>query len=84
MMISRRIFLQDMALVASAPALSNLLLISSTAQSKASAPPGSSPPKPAAEKVVFKIYGWDHECEDESKDHHVWMNINDSWRTAWR
>jgi hypothetical protein len=83
-MISRRTFLQDMALVASAPAFSNLLLISSAAPSNASVPPGALPPKPAMKKVVFKIHGWDRQCENESDGDHVWISISDSWRTVWR
>lgn len=83
-MINRRTFLQDMALVASAPALTNLLLISSTAQSAASVSPGCSQPQLAGRNVVFKIHGWDHQCEYEPKDNQVWISINGSWRTAWR
>ena len=61
-MIDRRTFLRDMALVASAPAFTNLLL-SSTAQSPASMLPGALQPRPAGGRemtdVVFKIHNWD-------------------------
>jgi hypothetical protein len=80
-MINRRTFLQNVALVASAPAFTNLILISSNAQ-PVTAPRNSFRPQSAAGNVVFKINGWDCPCENE--DNQVWMNINGSWRTAWR
>ena len=62
-MIDRRTFLRDMALVASAPILTNFLLLSSTAQSPASLLPGPLQPQPArgmeVTGVVFKIHNWD-------------------------
>lgn len=71
-------------MVASAPAITNLLLISSTAQSRASESPTPLKRQPAAGNVVFKINGWDRQCENEAKDDQVWIRIDQSWRTAWR
>jgi hypothetical protein len=52
-----------MAFVASSPALTNLLLLSSTAQSPASMLPGPLQPQPTVGRemtgVVFKIHNWD-------------------------
>ena len=68
MIIGRRTFIQGAALVATAPAVANLLSLSSTAQSHASPLPGWFPPQLAADGtrmncVLFKIDGWDR-CED--------------------
>jgi hypothetical protein len=73
-----------MAWVASAPALSNLLALSSRAQSPASVSPNLSQPQPTAKKATFKIHGWNHPGENEAKGDQVWIGINQSWRTAWR
>jgi hypothetical protein len=83
-MINRRTFLQNVSFVASAPAFTNLILMSSTAKSAAAAPKDSFKPQPATGNVAFKINGWDRPCENETEDNQVWMNINGSWRTAWR
>jgi hypothetical protein len=83
-MINRRTFLQNVAFVASAPALTNLFLISSTAQSPASESVATSKPQPPGKNAVFKIHGWDRQGGSESQDNQVWISINDSWRTAWR
>jgi hypothetical protein len=45
---------------------------------------GSLSSQPNGGNIVFKINGWDHESEKESRDNQVWMSINGSWRTAWR
>ena len=73
MIIGRRIFIQGTAaLVATAPALANLLSLSSTAQSHASPLPGPLLPQLAGDgtnmnRVLFKIDGWDR-CEDIAID----------------
>ena len=72
MTISRRIFVQGTALVAIAPALTNLLSLSSITQSHASPLPGSLLPQLAPggtdmSCIAFKIDGWDR-CEDIAID----------------
>jgi hypothetical protein len=83
-MISRRTFLQDMAFVSLAPAIGNLLLVSSTPQSSAAVSPAPLHPQLAVGNAIFKIHGWDQLCDNESKENQVWLSINGSWRTGWR
>jgi hypothetical protein len=64
MTVSRRTFILGTAVVATAPALAELLTLSSTAQSHASLLPGLLPPQRAADGAdtkcaLFKICGWD-------------------------
>jgi hypothetical protein len=80
MLINRRTFIMDMAVVASAPAMANLLLHASPTP----VPQDSLPSQPNGGNVVFKIRGWDRPCENDTEVYQVWININDSWRTAWR
>ena len=68
MIIGRRAFIQAAALIATTPALENLLSLSLTAQSDASLLPSPLPQQLAADGtdmncVIFKIHGWDL-CED--------------------
>lgn len=98
-MMDRRTFILRTTLVGTAPALANLLLLPSAAQSRA-ALQRPSPPQPAADgsdvnSVVFKIHGWDccdnitkissaSPATNEPPTDLVWICINQSWRTAWR
>ena len=84
MTINRRTFLQDMAIVSIAPAISNLLLVSSAAQSSAAVSPAPLHSQPAGGNSILKIHGWDQQCDNELKENQVWLSINGSWRTAWR
>jgi hypothetical protein len=64
MMIGRRTFIVGTALVATTPAIVNLLSLSSPAQSRALPLPGPLPPQLAVggtdmNRVVCKIDGWD-------------------------
>jgi hypothetical protein len=87
MMMDRRTFILRTTLVGTAPALANLLLLPSAAQSRA-ALQRPSPPQPAADgsdvnSVVFKIHGWDY-SDNPVSGNQVSIKINQSWRTAWR
>ena len=71
MMIGRRTFILGTALVATTPALTNLLSLSSTARSHASPLPGKLQPQlPAGESdmncLVWKIDGWER-CDNRER-----------------
>jgi hypothetical protein len=70
MMINRRIFVQSAALVGAAPALANLLLLSSGPQSRESLTAPLLGPHTAVHSApnsaLFKIDGWD--CNDTEVD----------------
>lgn len=99
MTIGRRTFLRHSALVGTLSALASFLSLSSIV-SHAELLPASSSPQPDevgtdSNSVEFKIDGWN--CADGGsttspsdpttsvipKDH-VWLSINQSWRSAWR
>jgi hypothetical protein len=85
-MMDRRIFMQGAALVATVPAIANLLSLASATPSNtplnpAPLPGQSAPPQAAAACAPLKIHGWDCESDNDSQ---AVIRITQSWRTAWR
>ena len=81
-MMDRRIFIQGAALVATVPAIANLLLPSSIAPSNPrSLPVHFAPAQAAADTPLVKIHGWDC-CTDN--DSQAVIRMTQSWRAAWR
>ena len=78
MMIDRRTFIiQGATLLATAPALADVLRRSSPTRTPLITEAG-----PDENFTVFKIHGWDHCGGDASNE--VWFTIGQSWRGAWR
>lgn len=82
MMIGRRIFIQGMAFVASAPAFAATLLYG----------PRRGPvivSEDETSRMVVKINGWDQIAEAagegaSASDETVWLGVNRAWRANWR
>lgn len=91
MIFDRRRFIVGAVIVAGTPVLGSFLSLSSSAQSTAACPSIPSPTQTAGAvtdptSVLFKIQGWSLP-EAQSADqgaYEVLININQSWRTAWR
>jgi hypothetical protein len=92
MMIDRRIFIQGVRVVATAPALAAFCALSSTGQPQpwSDVLPQDDVWQTDWNAIVFKIEGWDC-CNDTaggvdrlSTENAVWIRINRSWRAAWR
>ena len=80
MTIDRRTFIiQGATLLATAPALADVLTRSSPARTPLTTEAG-----PDENSTVFKIHGWDHYGGEASNGNEVWLTINQSWRAAWR
>ncbi len=81
-MIGRRIFIQGLALVASAPAFAATLLYG----------PPQMPVTANGEKtsrVVVKINGWDQSTDAThggglDSEETIWLGVNRAWRANWR
>jgi hypothetical protein len=80
MKIARRTFLFAAGGFAASPVLAKLL------PSARGVAPELPPPAEAADQSgpVFKIYGWSVRDEAASSCNEIWLNVNRSWRTAWR
>jgi hypothetical protein len=96
MTFNRRNFIQGATCLAVAPAVANLLLLSSSAQSNG---PGAAElsseqdvaVKDASGNSLFKIYGWDAVGTDQLQSNlspvsngQTVIRVTQSWRTAWR
>jgi hypothetical protein len=80
MMIDRRTFIiQGATLLATAPALADILARSAPVRT-----PLITEARPDENSAVFKIHGWDHYGGELSNGNEVWLTINQSWRAAWR
>jgi hypothetical protein len=98
--VGRRSFVRNTALVGAATAIANLIPLSSIVLSHAASPSGSPSQLNTAgtdmNSVLFKIDGWNPRDADAvstpssdpginvAMEDAVWISINQSWRTAWR
>ena len=81
-MMDRRIFIQGAALIATVPAIANLLSPpTATLSNPESLPTHSVPPRATADSTLLKIHGW-YCCTDN--DSQAVIRMTQSWRTAWR
>jgi hypothetical protein len=82
--MNRRAFIQGATVVAATPAVTALVILSSTKKrSEVESASSTDRNSNAAKLVVFKVDGW-HSNTVDSSENEVTIRIDQSWRAAWR